>query len=211
MGYEEEISIVNKKKVEKITSMSPAEFADYFAKYHVSDDDDIADDLGSVETSGIYFPAVARMLDESRKYSFGKYYENSGEIIKLGKPLFTNEKMQQAFDDYSPYVIGMDAVANAIEFYRQRTAEYFRLLTLSDEEYKSYVLKHGCRYENQAKRISNAIKWKYEEWANKDLTPYSLTGPTSVNSWLIEYEIFALVDLYRNTDWDNEVGIFYGH
>lgn len=214
MGYEQNIVIVEKSKADAIRNMNMLELKQYlYAKCKTEDRDElIGAQTGDVDPESMFwFPAITELLGEKRVYSFGQYYANAGEIENLGEHFFTDKLVCEAFQEEDPYLIGKDAIENAIEYYRHKTSEYYKSLMLSDDEYKEYCLTHLCSFENQVDRIMHAISKKYKEWTCPSLVPYALNGPNCINSWDIEYEIFELVDMYRTTNWDKECCIFFGH
>ena len=138
-------------------------------------------------------------------------YDNTNAMISLGAPLFTDVNTQNRFNDYSPYVVGKGGVKNAIDFMHSQISDYFKSLTLSDDEYKEWKKTHPC-IGTQKDRIKNEIMGKMEEWEDIEFPPYSLNPDQPlVTSWLYEYEIFQLVELYRETDWEKNTTIFFGH
>ena len=200
MSYEYDIIIVKKSDIYNITNMGIQEFKDFLHsgnKEIVDDDDDDCNFLSMLES-----------LNIERRYSFGQYYEYANQIYESGHPFFNEKEMQDKFYEYDPFIIGKEEIAAAIEFYRKKVAEYYRTMFIPEEEYNK-SLQDNSREQTQAEKISHNIKFKYIEWSK--FYPYSLTGKSPVTSDTIEYEVFALVDMYRNTDWENKCGIFFGH
>ena len=115
--------------------------------------------------------------------------------------------MREAYDDYSPIVLDESGLLCAIEWNRNRVADIYEDLLREKSTDK-------WNTQSQFDRIKNHIKYQYEEWRNEyfpELTPYDLSDRKCiVSSWKYEYQIFELVRVFKEFDWENDCIVFYG-
>ncbi len=139
-------------------------------------------------------------------FDFGEY-DNSEEMYKHGDALFYSLELREAYDDYSPIVLDESGLLCAIEWNRNRVADIYEDLLREKSADK-------WNDQNQFDRMKNHIKYQYEEWRNEffpELTPYDLSDRKCiVSSWKYEYQIFELVRVYKEIDWENDCIVFYG-
>ena len=139
-------------------------------------------------------------------FDFGSY-DNAEEIYKHGDALFYSLELRKAYDDNSPIVLDKSGLLCAIEWNRNRVADIYEDLLREKSTDK-------WNNQNQFDRMKVHIKNQYEEWRNEffpELKPYDLSDRKCiVSSWKYEYQIFELVRVYKEIDWENDCIIFYG-
>lgn len=140
-------------------------------------------------------------------FDFGDSYGNSEEMYKHGDSLFYSIELREAYDHFCPIVLDKSGLLCAIEWNRNKVADIY-------EDLMREKSIDRWNTQNQLDRMKAHIHDKVEEWRNSDfpdLTPYDLSDrPTLVSSWLFEYQIFDLVRVYKQIDWEKDCIIFYG-
>lgn len=200
MGYRHYFYKVDKDTLNKINSFSYDEFFKWGSENNLVDIDD----------EDPYLPLYK--IGE-KFFEFGKYYENCDGIFESGNSLFQDEKLQDRYEEYVPYIVGKEAVLSAIEHQTKLIIEYYEnMLNLTDEE------RYERHFDRRSKEdmFKNHIESMYHEWKN----PYfkGMISAIDVNesnhaittSWKYEYSIFELVRLYKSTDWEKYGLIFMG-
>jgi hypothetical protein len=202
MGYRHYMYIVPNTLVNDIKGLTYDELVQYTRKREAVED-----------WEDEPWVSLQELLGRNEFHEFGKYYENAENIYNLGKPLFENKDTQGHFEDYDPYVVGVDAVLCAIEDYRKKIVKWYSELLLTQEEYDAvnpYFSKHG---QTQDERIRTHLKSQMEEWENRFgycAINTDMDSTKIVRSWLYEYAIFELVHQMKMMDWDNNTIVFYG-
>lgn len=139
-------------------------------------------------------------------FDFGEY-NNAEEMYKHGDALFYSLELREAYDDYSPIVLDESGLLCAIEWNRNRVADIYEDLLREKSTDK-------WNTQSQFDRMKVHIKYQYEEWRNEffpELKPYDLSDRKCiVSSWKYEYQIFELVRVYKEIDWENDCIVFYG-
>ena len=211
MGYWYYFATVDKDVVAKVRDMR----SDALLKHSKSFFPAIDIETDSKGNSWISFHDLLQGLDAKVVHSFGNCYDNAENFCKLGSPMFSSESTSSMFEEYSPYVVGKEAMLDSIKFYRQKTLAYFQGLLLTKEEMVEAYGRGDFSYYNKKnktreERLVEDIKSKISEWTN--FPPYSLNTATDVvvDSTLYEYVTFELVRLYKTIDWEKQCVIFYG-
>lgn len=202
MGYRHYMYIVPKELINDIKNFTYDELTEYARKMNAVED---WDDEAWVN--------IHDLLGRTEFHEFGKYYENANNIYNLGKPLFENKDTQEHFEDYEPYVIGIDAVLCAIEDYRQKIIKWYKELLMPQKEYEEVHPFYGLKKQTQDERIKNHITNQLGEWENRfNFLPINTDMDSNkiVRSWLYEYEIFELVHQMKIMDWEKNTLVFYG-
>ena len=82
------------------------------------------------------------------------------------------------------------------------------------DEYRQAVFEGYEKFskETNLELIHKEMVNKAREW-REDYPPYNIDENTTklVNSWKYEYEVFELVKLLKNFDWENDVLIYNGY
>lgn len=213
MGYRHYFVLINKEIPEKIKDMKKKDFFDYVKTL----------DKAGYEPANEYCPEdvdiheFIRYMKGKEIFEFGKYYENAEALCALGHPMFSDTKIQEdMYSDYGLYIVGKDAVLNAIEYYRTKVVSYYQGLLITQEEAKKKFAEgdYSC-YESlkdtREERLVCEAKKKISEWST--FKPYDLNenNENIVSSWLYEYEVFELVRLLKTIDWEKNCLIFYGY
>ena len=200
MGYRHYFYRVGKQEVNDIKNMSKDELLEHFKAFPEVVEEDEGDTY-------INFHQLLKTIGANEVFEFGKYYENEENIMKLSEPMFDLPETQKEFEYYHPVVVGKEAVECAVEFNRHKVVEYFEGLLQTPEEARQ---KDPIWYDSRTieEKIKYAIEQKIRIWKYR---PFSLEGRNMVTSWMYEYEVFQLVDLYRNTDWEKYCLIFFGY
>lgn len=191
MGYRHYFFEVDKKDVEKVKDKTYDELMEIARECGVEIEED---------ENWFYFNDD-KFMNKECIFEFGKlYWDDTAErIYSKGTPLFTIKETQDYFDDYYPYVMGSDAMLEAIEIYREKVISYYKGLLEKDSS-ESFINDKFTRHIDD-------ILTEWETFCPVDL---NLKRECIVNSWLYEYQIFELVRLYKAIDWDNKCLLFYG-
>ena len=207
MGYRHYFLKIKNSMVDKIKDLSYKKLMDNFGRRE--------------DREYGYFSIHNKNLKMEEVFEFGKLYwcDTAQRIYALGKPLFTNKETQEEFYDYNPYVVGKEAVIEAINIYIGKIRKNIDMDTLSYNELleKGYDKKDLANYgrkenetvDEQRNRLLESIA---EEaiWINSDYfidleKPHSLTG-----SWAYKHTVFNLIHLLKTINWEKESLIFLG-
>lgn len=192
MGYRHYFFEVDKKDVEKVKDKTYDELMEIAREYGVEIEE---------EENWFYFNDE-KFMNKECIHEFGKlYWDDTAErIYSKGVPLFTIKETQGYFEDYEPYVMGSDAMLEAIEIYKEKVINYYKSLLEEDKR------------ETVSDKCIRHVKSTLEEWECEYISPLNLNLKHEhiVNSWLYEYQIFELVRLYKTIDWENKCLLFYG-
>lgn len=190
MGYRHYFFEVDKKDVEKVKDKTYEELMEIAKEYgaEIEEDED-----------WFYFNND-KFMNKKCIYEFGKlYWDDTAErIYSKGVPLFTIKDTQDAFDDYYPYVMGSDAMLEAIEIYKEKIINYYEDLLKEDT------------LENLNARFTHHIDDMLLRWKRFGVIDTDLERERISKSWMYEHQIFELVRLYKTIDWDNKCLLFYG-
>jgi hypothetical protein len=202
MGYRHYFYKVKKADVETIKDMD----YEQLKKYVTERGGEVVDDENYVNFDDV--------ISQTRVHEFGKlYWDNTAErIYDKGTPLFSKKETQDAFDDYSPYIVGKEGLLEAISIYQEKVLNYYKGLlvdgeerqlplgiTLTVEDVKSMdkVLEH---LSDKISRISYCGIANIDEDRKWQVT----------SSWEYEHSIFNLVHILKSIDWQEDTILFYG-
>jgi hypothetical protein len=204
MGYRHYFYKVKKADVETIKDMTYKQLVEYAEAKGVE-----VDEWCGKKT--LYFDDLFR---KTEVHEFGKlYWDNTAKrIYDKGTPLFSKKETQDAFDDYSPYIVGKEGLLEAISIYQEKVLNYYKGLlvdgeerqlplgiTLTVEDVKSMdkVLEH---LSDKISRISYCGIANIDEDRKWQVT----------SSWEYEHSIFNLVHILKSIDWQEDTILFYG-
>lgn len=198
MGYRHYLYKVEKDLLDKLNGITMEKFYKWGSDNNLIDRDDEEPYLPLYEIGEEFF-------------GFGKYYENANEIQENGKPLFTDVELAKRYEEYEPFIVGKDAVLNAIEHQKGLIIKmYESMLLRSDEE----RLEEDFDERTKEQMYEQHLKSMYHEWKNGFNKVFAInldeSHPVITTSWKYEYSIFELVRLYKVTDWDKYSLIFMG-
>lgn len=153
------------------------------------------------------------LLGQKEIFDFGKDCWFAGGLIKRAKPLFDLPETQNAME---PIQLCTKAdFEYVIDEMRKHIANYFREVfqTYSYEQMLMYFKEKQEMWDDMTETLGMTDLAPEKAAAiNAQHRPYNmdLDREGLVNSWLYEYEIFELVLLYRQFNWDENVLLFYG-
>jgi hypothetical protein len=202
MGYRHYFYKVKKADVETIKDMD----YEQLKKYVADRGGEVVDDENYVNFDDV--------ISQTEVHEFGKlYWDNTAKrIYDKGTPLFSKKETQDAFDDYSPYIVGKEGLIEAISIYQEKVLNYYKGLlvdgeerqlplgiTLTVEDVKSMdkVLEH---LSDKISRISYCGIANIDEDRKWQVT----------SSWEYEHSIFNLVHILKSIDWQEDTILFYG-
>lgn len=181
MGYRSRLGKIKKTEREKIKGKTAEEI-----RVMYKDRDDAPyrpDEHVELYELGKYIE-YSHDNEYEQYYDFNVYKEYESEFFIL-----TKEDLKCIIDDYHEIVKNM-------------YAEYFRIIETGKDEENEYGVGKLLGYFRQKK----------SEWNRSyKLAPYNLKGfeiGDIVGSWLYEYAIFNLVDIYCKFDWENDYLIY---
>ena len=194
MGYRYRFASVKKSFIDKVKDAKPEALIDYI-KYATEDGYDEEEN----------FISMYACFNQNEFFDFGDF-DGCVEILKSGKPVFSNVKTQELFEENDLVLCDKETFLFAINLIRKQIYEYFKgLYDASDNE-----------------RL-HAIDRKISIWGKKEdlkegedrflinSVPYNTDSVDNlVTSNLWEYNLFELVYHYKNFDWENNYLIFYG-
>jgi hypothetical protein len=203
MGYRHYFYLVDKKDVERVKDKTYEELMQ------------IAKDYGAEveEDENWFYFNDKKFMNKTEIYEFGKLYwdDTADRIYSKGTPLFTNADTQECFCDYYPYVMGKDAMLEAIDIYKAKIVKYYKDL-LVDGETRDFGYFYDIKPEDIkdmgaiVEHIRDMLWW----WERMGVLDTDLESECISNSWMFEHQIFELVRLYKTIDWDNNCLLFYG-
>jgi hypothetical protein len=204
MGYRHYFFLVDKKDVERVKDKTYDELVEIARDYGV----EIEDEDGE---SYFYFND-RKFMNKTEIYEFGKLYwdDTADRIYSKGVPLFENAETQKCFYDYCPYVMGQDAMLEAIDIYKGKIINYYKSLIVDgDTKEFSYF------YDIEPDEIKNVEVTRHitdilYHWDRMGVIDTDLDHERISSSWMYEHQIFELVRLYKSIDWRNKCLLFYG-
>lgn len=202
MGYSHYFYKVNKKDVDKVKDLTYEELLkvvkEDYPKVDLEHED--AED----EEPYFYFNDE-HFLNKEEIFEFGKLYfeDTDARIYATGVPLFSKKEVQERFSDYVPYIVGKEAVLEAIKIYKDKVIKYYDgLMKDTEDEFTGKVLTAS---DKQKEHFKDMKMWlTYLEDTDLD-NKYTVT-----HSWLYEHSIFNLIHILKTIDWENEELLFYG-
>lgn len=200
MGYRHYFYMIPLEELEKVRKMSYDELFHYADVHGWVDEDD-----------GICF---RKSFNQEELYELGKLYfdDTSERICETGTPMFENEKTQEYFKYYDPYVVGKSGLECAINICREKILNYFKGLVTKECANKD-VMEFSVNPEDlNISDVCRELYGKISIWSNFfGCCPINMdeSDPCITNSWIYEYSIFELVRIYKTVDWDRYTILFY--
>ena len=203
MGYRHYFYLVDKKDVELVKDKTYEELMPIAKSdgVYVDEDDEYFDFNDS------------KFMNKKRIYEFGKlYWDDTAErIYNKGVPLFTDAETQECFCDYVPYVMGADAILEAINIYKEKIVNYYKSLLIDKDD-----MDFGYFYDVEPEDIKDVVRVCHHisdmlyHWDRIGVVNTDLSCDDISNSWMYEHQIFELTRLYKTIDWENKCLLFYG-
>ena len=202
MGYRHYFYKVKKADVETIKDMD----YEQLKKYVADRGGDVVDDENYVNFDDV--------ISQTEVHEFGKlYWDNTAKrIYDKGTPLFSKKETQDAFDDYSPYIVGKEGLLEAISIYQEKVLNYYKGLLVDGEE-RQLPLGITLTVED-VKSMDKVL-----EHLSDKISRISYCGIANIDedrkwqvtlSWEYEHSIFNLVHILKSIDWQEDTILFYG-
>lgn len=199
MGYRHYFLKVKKDDIDKVKDLSVEELKEQYGdkKYN-------------------YNVSIHDIIKQEEVFGFGKlYWDDTAErIYSKGKPLFAKEESMEYFCDYAPYVVGKEAVLEAIEIYQSKVQKWLEsLLTDEGKEFvkgkrSNFIYLERKHYNED--EVFDSAKNKIFEWMLNSPVDLSEDESSVTSSCRYEYSIFNLVHILKTIDWETETLLFYG-
>ena len=203
MGYRHYFYLVDKKDVELVKDKTYGELVQ-IAKNYGAD---------AYEEGGYFYFNDKKFMNKKGIYEFGKlYWDDTAErIYSKGVPLFTDKETQECFCDYVPYVMGKDAMLEAINIYKEKVIKYYKSL-LVDKGDNDFGYFYDVEPEDikDIATVCNHISDMLYHWDRIGVVNTDLSRDDISDSWMYEHQIFELTRLYKTIDWENKCLLFYG-
>jgi hypothetical protein len=155
-----------------------------------------------------------KFLNKTEVHGFGKlYWDDTAErIYSKGVPLFTKDEVQEAFSDFCPYVVGKDAVLEAISIYQEKVLKYYKGLLVDGEERKiPFGLTLTIDDVKSIDKVLEHLRDKISSISYRGLADIDESNKWQVtSSWEYEHSIFNLVHILKSIDWEQDTLLFYG-
>lgn len=188
MSFRYYLGKVSKNKREKIKALSETQLMKMLKE------DCVRPYMIAKEVYGLGSELDVRKLRDNTK----KFYTNS----KTHNSLSTGE------DEFC--ILTKEGFLDLINLYHAEIHEF-----LKKQEVRVEKLDKGELDPYETEQLKMAMKFKTQEWADKDkmqYTPYDLTEKeTLISSWKYEYAIFELVRIYKDFDFEKNYLILYGY
>ena len=199
MGYRHYFLKVKNEDIDKVKDLSLKELQEQF---------------GDKEEEN--FVSIHDLIEQECVFEFGKLYwdDTADRIYSKGVPLFTDEEAKEYFSHYSPYVMGKEAVIEAVEIYQGKVKKWLESL-LNDDGKEFLKEKKSNIWDLEKKhfdvdRLAKSAGDKLLEWTLNSPVDLSEDNQCVTSSWLYEYSIFNLVHILKTIDWETESLLFYG-
>lgn len=155
-------------------------------------------------------------------YELGKYVDYSEWMERV---IFSDEKLQNRYSEYSFHELKKDVLKNIIEDYSQKVAEYYKSLfewTKEAHIFSMSLWKYRLKRKEQMREIFRHLQQRYYDFSWKKIykktrhsrkmfmwrKPFNIDWGTITNSWEYEYAIFELIRIYRGFD-DTKYTLLY--
>lgn len=205
MGYRHRFATVPKGVYDAVKDMTPEQLKEWVLKNQPDGWYDEGDGEG-------WFSHYL-VLGQYEIFDFGKNCWFAEDLMKRAQPLFNLQETQNAMKPI--HLCTKADFEFVIDEMRKHIANYFKEIfeTYSPEQMKHHFKEKQEEWDDMTNTLgmtdltpekAAAINAMYRPY-NMDLSRDGL-----VNSWLYEYEIFELVLLYRQFNWDTTVLMFYG-
>lgn len=203
MGYRHYFYLVDKKDVALVKDKTYEELVQIAKEYGADADE---------EESYFYFNDK-KFMNKTEVYEFGKLYwdDTADRIYSKGVPLFEKEEVQKCFCDYVPYVMGQDAMLEAIDIYKGKIVKYYKSF-LIDGDTKEFGYFYDIEPDDikDVGEVCRHISDMLYHWDRMGVVDTDMECEQISNSWMFEHQIFELTRLYKMIDWENKCLLFYG-
>jgi hypothetical protein len=205
MGYRHRFATVPKGVYDAVKDMTPEQLKEWVLKNQPDGWYDEGDGEG-------WFSHYL-ILGQSEIFDFGKNCWFAEDLMKRAQPLFNLQETQNAMEPI--HLCTKADFEFVIDEMRKHIANYFKEIfeTYSPEQMKHHFLEKKEEWDDMTNTLGMTDLTPEKAAAiNTMHRPYNmdLSREGLVNSWLYEYEIFELVLLYRQFNWDTTVLMFYG-
>lgn len=205
MGYRHRFAVVSKNVYDVVKDMTPEQLKEWVLKNQPDGWYDEGDGEG-------WFSHYL-LLGQEEIFDFGKDCWFAGDLMKRAEPLFNLKATQDAMEPI--HLCTKADFEFVIDEMRKHIANYFKEIfeTYSPEQMKHHFKEKQEEWDDMTNTLGMTDLTPEKAAAiNAMHRPYNMDTSREglVSSWLYEYEIFELVLLYRQFDWDTTVLMFYG-
>ena len=206
MGYRHRFAVVSKAVYDTVKGMKPEQLKGWVLKTHPDGWYDEGDGNG-------WFSHYL-MLGQKEIFDFGKDCWFAADLLERAQPLFDRSETADAVGE--PLVVcTREDFEFVIEEMRKHIHNYFENIfeTYTHEQMQLHFKEKSEEWGDITDIIGmRGLTPERAAIINAQHRPYNmdLDKDCLVNSWLYEYEIFELVLLYRQFNWDTDVLLFYG-
>lgn len=208
MGYREYFCIVNKTLVDELRQCkTKKDVYEVFIKYGFEAD--------CIKTTDYNYNCPIYNI-KGRMFEFGKGYENSIEIKKMGTLLFTSEELQKEYDSYNVYFGGVDFLECAIKWQENYLINYYENLVnntysskIEELIYKQYDEKEA-HYQRLLSHCEDYISYWKPVFGDARVVNMNKSEDKLTDSYLYEHSIFDLIRLYKDFDEETQYVLFFG-
>ena len=223
MGYRQYILRIEKEKVNEIRHLSLQELKEKFKG------------IGDVVEYDDYSPAgylsiheLFKAMGVERLFELGKYFDAETEQNITEAPLFTSKDMQDEYSDYGIALLNESAFLTIANHFESNVKNHFELLLtdkfmideFEEDPWEANPIVDGLSFADADKILENKYvtkriildfiskkrKWDRDIVLNKDKEHPSLS-----RSLLYEYEVFDMLRLYKESDYEKYAYILYGY
>lgn len=196
MSYRQHIAVINKEKANVARPLPYSHFIipDFDRSLHPEMSDEEADnaefEVMEQQNAKTEFYNIIEQYDVKVDYTIGTL-----NIPKdIGIPFYSQENVQELFEHYNPRILDKDDFAKIIDIMRQFILDYYTNLVADP------------------KRWEAALRDKQDTWQAPYILPYNLDTKRAmmVNSFDAEYQIWEMVCIFRDVQWETETVVFFG-
>lgn len=209
MGYRNYFAVIEKEEADKILNLSHEEQMKLTSEY-------IREEW---EGSGEEDEQVAKYLENNEvdSYALRKHLKPE-EVIECGK-YFDYDVAQKVKEDCRDYsdedtefcIVKPEALLVAADYYRNNTVKYYEAVIRSFDMTDEECLEDkdmGYRRPNLTASFRHQI---YDLKKLKIDKENILKHKVLMDTWQYEYDMFNLLHLYKNIDWDKYYLIWLGY
>ena len=204
MSYRFRFATVNKEYLDKVRSMSVAEFIEFT---RINNPNAYSDSPGE----SVYIH-IWEMFKQTEIYDMGDC-PYAMDVIRASEPLFTNPETQNYYSESNLYFCDKKAFLAAIDGMRKLVVKSYQRMIDTPALVPLYLDEKKREWSDFTDVMEMDVQDKdKKEKINDMYRPYNLddTDDEIVKSWRYEYTIFELVRLMKTFDWENNYLIFYG-